>query len=141
MLETNKSCRPLLVRGHQAACQEPYVCNCGFQVLLILSITSWQSAFPVLSNPAGRSCQFANLVSAFNGLQVSNLVFGNCLLDPRTIPLPSPGCVISTWGLPGYPGKIIKFQACLQGPQKSQKVSPRQPEDYNMIPQALPQDT
>jgi hypothetical protein len=48
--------------------------------------------------------------------------------------------MLSTWGLPGYPLKIIKFQACLQDPQKSEKVTPRSPKGVKMTPEIIPPD-
>ena len=48
---------------------------------------------------------------------------GNCLLDPGTGPLPSPGCILSIQVPPGYLRKIIEFQAYSQDPQKPQKVA------------------
>ena len=83
---------------------------------------------------------FANLVSAFNGLQVSNLGLVTVYWGPGTGVLPSLGCVASTWALPGYPLKIIKFQACLQDPQKSEKVTPRSPKGVKMTPKTSPWD-
>ena len=65
----------------------------------------------------------------------------NCLLGPGTSVLPPPGCMISIQGPPGHPRKIIKFQACLQDLQKSEKVCPRSPKDTKMLAKSLPQDT
>jgi hypothetical protein len=57
---------------------------------------------------------------------------------PTNNPLTLTDLVLSTWAPPGYPLKIIKFQACLQDPQKSEKVPPRSPKDTKMTPKIIP---
>ena len=61
--------------------------------------------------------------------QLENQLLGNC---PEPMKSTFPGGVVSTWVPPGYPGKIIKFQACLQDPKNSEKVSPGSAKDTNM---------
>ena len=51
-----------------------------------------------------------------------------------------PGSVSSTPAPPGYLSKIIKFQPCLQDPQKSEKVPPGSPKDTKMWPTSTPRD-
>ena len=46
--------------------------------------------------------------------------------------------MLSTWVPPGNPLKIIKFQACLQDPQKPEKVSPGSPKVTKMTPKTTP---
>jgi len=53
----------------------------------------------------------------------------------------SPGWVASTWIPPGYPWKIITFPACLQDPQKPEKVPPRSPKVTKKAPKTIPGDT
>ena len=60
------------------------------------------------------------------------------LPGPGTSVLPQTGCVTSAWVRPGYPLKIIKFQACPQDPQKSEKVPQRSPKVTKKAPKTTP---
>jgi hypothetical protein len=60
------------------------------------------------------------------------------LVDIPIRVLPSPDRLTSTWVPPGYPLKIIRFQAYSQDPHKSEKVSPRSPNIYQEdIPKSI----
>jgi len=118
----------LLVRGHQTA-----------KRMLQTACSKSLQSFPVCN------CQFASLVSALSCLQVSNLVFGNYLLDLGTNMLPPPGCVISTWALPGYPWRVIEVSSLSPRPSKirrnksCQKATKRLQNEAHG--KAIPQDT
>jgi hypothetical protein len=86
-----------------------------------LSITSPQSSFPVQVC----KCQFTSLVSAFKGLQISNLVFGNCLLDPRDEPTTINLEGYLNLGPPREPLKNHQISSLSPGPSKIKKTSPQ----------------
>ncbi len=91
--------------------------NCFLLSILQLSV------FPV------HQSETASLQSAVSKLKTGIFDFG-VFLGPGTIPLPSPGCVLSAWAPPGYPQKIIEFQTYSQDLHKSGKASPRYPKSY-----------
>jgi len=118
---------------------EAYVSNCISTVFcypfcnyLFFQSTSLQ--LPVCSLPVWY------LIEEASKLKTGIFDFG-VFLGPWSPKLASPGCVLSAWVLPRNPLKIIKFQACSQYPQKSEKVSPRSPKDTKMWAKSLPQDT
>ena len=63
------------------------------------------------------------------------------LQPPWMNTLPPTWVMLSTWGVPGYLWKIIKFQACCQDLPKSLKVYPRSPKVTKMWPKTIPRDT
>ena len=124
--------RPLLVRGHQAARRI-------VPVTVSKSLKSFQSlvdsrvfhSVPVLQSAiVNLPICYQLLASQQSGVK---LLLGQGM--SKTLPT---GCLPSAWVPPGYPLKIIKFQACPQDPQKSEKVSQRSPKVTKKAPKTIP---
>ena len=71
----------------------------------------------------------AEMLDLFASGQLEKQLLGNC---PEPMKSTFPGGVVSTWVAPGYPGKTIKFQTCLQDTKKSEKVSPGSVKDIKI---------
>ena len=86
-------------------------------------VANWQSQVPPVFHCIW---QFASLVSAFSCLQVSSLVFGNCLLDPPSneITTTTRVCCLNL-GPPRVPLKNHHISSLPPGPLKIRKSAPR----------------
>jgi len=102
-------CRPLLVRGHQAAR--------GFVIVsMLLSISCFKfSSFPCILH----SLLVSSFLSKFYSCNAS--LFLCCYRAHRSRFSASLDPVISAWAPPGYPSKINDFQTYSPDPQNQQK--------------------